>query len=100
MRVWWSLNELEPFTLYDFTHGPKRRALRARLIAGRLTCPLFDTARYTRDFEAALERMVGRHEHRDGTAACSVCVRPGRRELRDPCAPPSRAQEPAASIVE
>ncbi len=33
-------------------------ALRDRLHANRLTSPLFDIARYTRDFEAALERMA------------------------------------------
>ncbi|MGI4764849.1 MAG: hypothetical protein ACRYGP_07260, partial [Janthinobacterium lividum] len=34
-------------------------ALRDRLAASRLTAPLFDTPRYVRNYEAALERMVG-----------------------------------------
>ena len=33
-------------------------ALRARLAGAKLTAPLFDTPRYTRNFEAALEQMV------------------------------------------
>lgn len=37
-------------------HG-KRLALRARLAAARLACPLFDTARWVADWEACLARM-------------------------------------------
>ncbi len=37
-------------------------ALRGRLAANRLTAPLFDTPRYVRNYEAALERMVERAE--------------------------------------
>ncbi|RYC30482.1 tetratricopeptide repeat protein [Lichenibacterium minor] len=36
------------------------RALRERLGANRLVAPLFDTPRYVRNYEAALERMVER----------------------------------------
>ncbi|WP_237479968.1 tetratricopeptide repeat protein [Lichenibacterium dinghuense] len=37
-------------------------ALRARLAANRASAPLWDTPRYTRDYEAALERMVAIHD--------------------------------------
>ncbi len=37
-------------------------ALRAHLVANRSTAPLFDTPRYTRNYEAALTRMVERRE--------------------------------------
>jgi len=39
----------------------RRAALRARLIAGRDTAPLFDTPRQARDLEAAYRRMWDRH---------------------------------------
>lgn len=39
-------------------------ALRARLVADRLTAPLFDTPRYARNYDAALEHMVDLHEAR------------------------------------
>ena len=35
----------------------KRASLRARLAAARLTCPLFDTKGWVRDFERVLLRM-------------------------------------------
>ncbi|SPJ17804.1 conserved hypothetical protein [Burkholderiales bacterium] len=38
--------------------------LRERLAASRETCALFDSARYTRDFEALIARMVERHDLR------------------------------------
>ena len=37
-----------------------RRELRARVAANRGTAPLFDTARFTRDFETAIQMMVER----------------------------------------
>jgi len=40
---------------------PRLATLRATLAAGRDTCPLFDTARYTRDFQSALTAMHQRH---------------------------------------
>lgn len=36
------------------------RKLRERLVGSRDTCPLFDSARYTRDFEALMIRMIER----------------------------------------
>ena len=51
------------------------RALRARLAAQRHTCALFDSARYTRDFEALIARMVERHER--GLAPEHLPAQPG-----------------------
>ena len=47
-------------------------ALRTRLAANRDTAPLFDTPRYVRNYEAALERMVTRAE--DGLAPTGFSV--------------------------
>jgi predicted O-linked N-acetylglucosamine transferase (SPINDLY family) len=47
--------------ILDLATDPARlAAIRAKLAANRLTAPLFDTVRYTRDFESALLEMVGR----------------------------------------
>jgi SAM-dependent methyltransferase len=46
------------------TDSAYRTQLRAKVAAHRLTAPLYDTARFTRDFEAAIELIVQRH--RDG----------------------------------
>ena len=47
----------------DLARDPRRLgALRARLAANRHTAPLFDTPRYVRNYEAALERMVETRE--------------------------------------
>ncbi|HEX3837551.1 MAG TPA: methyltransferase domain-containing protein [Steroidobacteraceae bacterium] len=54
------------------TDAAYRTALRARIIASRLTAPLFDTARFTRDFETAIAMMVGRD--RSGHAADHINV--------------------------
>lgn len=43
-----------------------RAACRSKLVEARDTSPLFDSARFTRDFEALLERMV--QQHRQGQA--------------------------------
>ncbi len=40
------------------TNPAKLAAIRDTLARNRLTTPLFDTARYTQDFEALLEGMV------------------------------------------
>ncbi len=49
-----------------------RTALRTKVAANRLTAPLFDTARFTRDFETAIEMMVERK--RRGLAADHIDV--------------------------
>ncbi len=43
------------------TDAEYRKALRAKVSANRLVAPLFDTARFTRDFEKGVEMMVKRH---------------------------------------
>ena len=43
------------------TDAGYRTELRAKISANRLTAPLFDTARLTRDLESGIERMVERH---------------------------------------
>lgn len=44
---------------YELATDPARLAeIRGRLAANRATAPLFDTARFTRDFEQALERIA------------------------------------------
>ena len=47
-------------------------ALRDRLAANRNTAPLFDSPRYTRDYEAALERMVAIHDAGGGPE--QICI--------------------------
>lgn len=49
-------------TVAGLVRDPARRAaLRQRLIAARADSPLFDSLRFTRDFEALLLRMMQRH---------------------------------------
>jgi predicted O-linked N-acetylglucosamine transferase (SPINDLY family)/SAM-dependent methyltransferase len=43
------------------TDAEYRAGLRAKVGANRLTTPLFDTARFARDFETAIELMVQQH---------------------------------------
>lgn len=64
-----NLDQYEALAL-ELAREPSRLTdLRQRLSANRLTSPLFDIARYTRDFEAALTRMVEvRAEGRSPTA--------------------------------
>jgi predicted O-linked N-acetylglucosamine transferase (SPINDLY family) len=50
-------------------------ALKARLSAGRTTCPLFDTGRFTRHLEAAYVTMLERHrrgEPPEGFAVAAI----------------------------
>ena len=54
------------------TDAEYRTALREKVRANRLTTPLFDTARFTRDFETAIEIMV--QQHRDGVAGGHIDV--------------------------
>jgi protein O-GlcNAc transferase len=49
-----------------------RAALRNKVAANRFTAPLFDTARFTRDFESGIEAMVQRH--RSGLATGHIDV--------------------------
>jgi protein O-GlcNAc transferase len=54
------------------TDSSFRAKLRAEIAVKRHTAPLFDTARFTRDFELALESMVQRH--RDGLPPAHIDV--------------------------
>jgi len=49
--------DYESLALALATDGPRLAALREKLEANRKTAPLFDTARFTRNLEAAYERM-------------------------------------------
>ena len=49
-------------TVVELAHDPARRArLQATLVEARTQSPLFDSLRFTRDFEALLLRMMQRH---------------------------------------
>lgn len=50
----------EALALELATNPAKLKAIRDKLAANRLTTPLYDTERYTRDFEALLETMISR----------------------------------------
>jgi protein O-GlcNAc transferase len=52
-----SLEEYEAKALWLAQHPEEIHALKAKLAANRDTMPLFDTERYTRNLEAAYERM-------------------------------------------
>ena len=56
-----SLDEYERIALALAHDRDRLRALRTRLAERRMTCPLFDSARYTRAFESLVARMVDRH---------------------------------------
>jgi predicted O-linked N-acetylglucosamine transferase (SPINDLY family) len=47
----------------DLARSPERlAALKKKLVDNRLTTPLFDSKRFTRDFEAACTAMFDRHQ--------------------------------------
>jgi len=52
-----TLTDYESLALALATDGPRLAALREKLEANRNTAPLFDTARFTRNLEAAYEKM-------------------------------------------
>lgn len=54
------------------TDADYRLALRNKVAANRLTSPLFDTERYTRNFETAIEMMTD--AHRSGVSAGHIDV--------------------------
>lgn len=56
------LDDYERIALALARDRGRLRALRTRLDEGRMHCALFDSARYTRDLEALIERMVERHD--------------------------------------
>ncbi|KAL4437522.1 hypothetical protein ABPG77_003503 [Micractinium sp. CCAP 211/92] len=66
----------------------RRASLRTRLQAARLTCPLFDTAGWVRDFERTLLRMWEIH-----------CEGGGPRDFETPLAQPAAPQAQAAQLA-
>jgi protein O-GlcNAc transferase len=66
------------------TDAGYRGQLRNKVAANRLTSPLFDTARFTRDFETGIELIVQRH--RDGLLPAQLDV-PDRGTVDPECAP-------------
>lgn len=67
------------------TDADYRATLRQKVAVKRLSAPLFDTARFTRDFETGIEMMVQRH--RSGLA-------PGHLDVPDQGPVPSQANTP------
>ena len=67
-----SLDEYERIALDLGSHPARLAALKAKLLRNRDTCRLFDTARFTRNFEAALAMMHARHERGDDPADFAV----------------------------
>jgi predicted O-linked N-acetylglucosamine transferase (SPINDLY family) len=67
-----SLSAYEARAVEFARDGQALRAVKARLDANRASAPLFDTARFTRHFEAALAGM--RERHRRGLAPESITV--------------------------
>jgi protein O-GlcNAc transferase len=62
-------------TVVELAHDPERRArMRATLVDARQTSPLFDSQRFTRDFEALLLRMMQRHV--DGLPPAPLAAEP------------------------
>jgi len=57
-----SLEEYERIALDLAGHPARLGAIKAKLLRNRDTCALFDTVRFTRNFEAALTMMHARHE--------------------------------------
>jgi len=61
-------------TVIKLARDPALRAqLRQRLVAAREASSLFDSERFTRDFEALLQRMVQRHA--EGLAPAELAAR-------------------------
>jgi predicted O-linked N-acetylglucosamine transferase (SPINDLY family) len=57
-----SAEDYEQLALRLYRDRATLAALRQRLAANRLTCPLFDTERYARDLETLYSQMIDRHE--------------------------------------
>jgi predicted O-linked N-acetylglucosamine transferase (SPINDLY family) len=56
-----SVSEYEALALDLASHPEKLSALKVKLAQNKLSQPLFDTARTTRNIEAAYQQMVERH---------------------------------------
>ncbi len=55
-----SLDDYQALAIALASDRPRLAALRARLEAGRMTVPLFDSTAFARDLEALFARMVER----------------------------------------
>jgi len=73
------------------TDATYRAALRRKVAANRLVAPLFDTARFTRDFEAAIEMMIRRQ--RAGAPPAHIDVPDGGPAASRPTRPVAAAAE-------
>jgi predicted O-linked N-acetylglucosamine transferase (SPINDLY family) len=69
-----SLESYYTRALHLAKHRDELKGLRAKLIANRSRCPLFDTARFTRDLESAYRQMMA--FHREGQPARAFAVEP------------------------
>ncbi len=67
-----SLEEYEALALTIAREPARLAALKAKLAANRTTHPLFDTARFTRNIEAAYLTMWQRHRAGEPPAAFAV----------------------------
>jgi len=67
-----TIGDYERLALALAAERPRLAALRAKLVAGRPTLPLFDTARFCRHIEAAYVAMVERHRRGEPPAGFSV----------------------------
>ncbi len=56
-----SAAQYETLALELATHPEKLASLKTKLARNRLTCPLFDTARFARNIEALYSKMWQRH---------------------------------------
>ena len=60
-------------TVVELAHDPERvAAMRARLVQARADSPLFDSLRFTRDFESLLLRMM--QQHIDGAPPAALAA--------------------------
>jgi predicted O-linked N-acetylglucosamine transferase (SPINDLY family) len=67
-----SLEEYEALAIALAREPERLRRIRDKLARNRLTCPLFDTARFTRHLEAAYEEMVRLHHQGESPRHFSV----------------------------
>ena len=88
------------------TDADYRMALRDKVAANRLTTPLFDTLRFTRNFETAIELMTRQHrigvkgEHIDVPDGGPVEPKPVVEPALDACALPLQEPYPACPLCE
>jgi protein O-GlcNAc transferase len=74
-----SLDEYEQLALALARDPERLAAIKAKLMRNRLTKPLFDTARFTRDLESAYTTMWERQQAGLAPASFAVATAPSRR---------------------